>query len=67
MSQTIDVIVHPDGTTRVETRGFVGNSCRQASRFLEAALGTRASETLTSEYFQFAEGREVVQNNQMPR
>jgi hypothetical protein len=48
----IEVIVSPQGETRVETRGFAGISCRQASRFLEQALGTQASEKLTPEFYQ---------------
>jgi hypothetical protein len=50
MIQTIEVIVSPTGTTQVQTKGFAGNSCQQASRFLEAALGKVASQELTAEY-----------------
>ncbi len=49
--KTIEIIVSPTGETRVETRGFTGSSCRQASAFLEEALGTQTSERLTSEFF----------------
>jgi len=52
MSQTIEVTVKPDGTTRVETRGFLGSACRDASQFLEAALGQSGGESLTQEFFQ---------------
>ena len=52
MNQSIEVIVAPDGSTRIETRGFAGASCRAASQFLEAALGRRSAERLTSEYYQ---------------
>ena len=48
--QIIEVIVSPTGETKVETKGFTGAGCRDASRFLEAALGLRASEQLTAEY-----------------
>jgi hypothetical protein len=48
----IEVIVSPTGETKVETRGFTGPSCRQASAFLEQALGTKASERLTSDFYQ---------------
>jgi hypothetical protein len=51
-SRTIEVIVSPQGETRIETRGFAGSSCQEASRFLEQALGTRAAEQLTAEFFQ---------------
>jgi Protein of unknown function (DUF2997) len=48
----IEVIVSPTGETRVETKGFTGNSCRDASKFIEQALGTPASETLKAEFHQ---------------
>ncbi len=50
MSQTIAVTVSPKGETSIETKGFSGGSCRDASKALEAALGVRASEQLTSEF-----------------
>jgi hypothetical protein len=48
----IEIIIAPDGQTRVETKGFSGAECRQASEFIEKALGRRTSETLTSEFHQ---------------
>jgi hypothetical protein len=48
--KTIVVVVSPDGRTRVQTHGFQGSACRQASRFLEQALGQRESEQLTAEF-----------------
>ena len=50
----IEVIVNSDGTTRVETRGFSGGQCQEASRFLETALGRRTGEALTAEYHEVA-------------
>lgn len=50
MTKTIEIIVAPSGETQVETKGFSGGECREASAFIEKALGTRASETLTAEY-----------------
>lgn len=47
----IEVIVSPDGQTKVETKGFVGSDCQQASKFIEAALGQRTGEQLTPEYY----------------
>jgi Protein of unknown function (DUF2997). len=51
-SQIIEVVVSPQGETRVETKGFAGSTCRQASQFLEQALGVRSSEQLTAEFYQ---------------
>jgi hypothetical protein len=48
--KTIEITVDPRGETKVETRGFAGGECREASRFVEQALGTRSAETLTAEF-----------------
>lgn len=45
----IEVTIALDGTTRVETKGFSGAICQQASRFLET-IGQRKSEELTAEF-----------------
>ena len=50
-TQTIEVIISPTGETKVQTKGFTGSSCRDASRFLEEALGVSTGEQLTSEFF----------------
>ena len=52
MSKTIEIVVAPNGQSRVETKGFVGSECRQASLFIEQALGQRASEQLKPEFHQ---------------
>jgi hypothetical protein len=51
-TQIIEVVISPQGETRVETKGYTGSSCRQASQFLEQALGATASERLTAEFYQ---------------
>ncbi|MCA9013971.1 MAG: DUF2997 domain-containing protein [Planctomycetaceae bacterium] len=50
--KTIDIIFSTDGQSRIETRGFTGSRCKDASRFLEATLGKVSSEQLTAEYHQ---------------
>ena len=59
--KTIEVTVAADGTTQVETKGFVGGECQQASRFMEAALGQQAGETLKPEFYQSRNENEVRQ------
>jgi hypothetical protein len=61
LDRTIEIIVSPQGETRLETKGFAGSSCRQASQFLEQALGTAASEKLTSEFYAQATSPQQVQ------
>ena len=56
MSKTIEIIVKSDGSTSLETKGFTGSECRAASEFIERALGSRASEQLTSEFHQSMSG-----------
>ena len=51
-SQIIEVVISPAGETRVETKGFAGSSCREASQFLEQALGAKLGEKLTNEFYQ---------------
>ncbi len=48
--KTIEIIVDHKGHARIETRGFSGGECREASRFVEQALGARSAETLTAEF-----------------
>ncbi|KLU02258.1 hypothetical protein RISK_005324 [Rhodopirellula islandica] len=60
----IQVVVSPDGTTKVETNGFSGSSCRQASEFLEHALGSRQSERMKSEFHQSHESNLNTQARQ---
>jgi hypothetical protein len=66
MSETIEVIVRPDGSSRIETHGFAGNSCRAASEFLESALGLIAAEHLTAEYYQHVTPPAAIRQNQTP-
>ena len=51
MTRTIEIIVTPTGESTVQTKGFAGASCRDASRFLEEALGKRTDEKLTAEFY----------------
>jgi hypothetical protein len=51
MTKTIEIVISPSGQTRVETKGFAGNECREASEFLETALGRCSSEQLTAEFY----------------
>jgi len=63
--KTIDVIVAPDGSSRVQTNGFTGSQCKEASRFLEQALGTVQSEQLTGDFYR-TQSTETQQARQQP-
>jgi len=59
----IEITVSPKGETSVETKGFSGSQCREASRVLEQALGQRTVETLTREFYQENIVRQDVQQS----
>jgi hypothetical protein len=51
-NQTIEITVSPTGETTVQTKGFTGSSCRDASKALERALGIVQSDSPTAEMYQ---------------
>ena len=52
MPRIIEVTVSPKGEVTIETKGYAGAECLQASKFLEQALGVAASERRTAEYYE---------------
>ena len=52
MNKTIEIIVSPTGETRLETKGFTGGECKEASKFVEEALGKQIAEQTTSQSYQ---------------
>lgn len=61
MSKSIEIIVSPNGESRIETKGFAGAGCRQASLFIESALGKRVGEEATPEFHQQTANQRVEQ------
>jgi hypothetical protein len=62
--KTIEIVVSPTGESKVQTRGFAGGECREASRFIEQALGRRTAETLTSEFYQGQQNTQELKQSQ---
>jgi len=60
----IELTVTPEGETKIETRGFQGASCRDASRFLEQALGQRTNEQLTAEFHTIEQVRRAARQQE---
>ena len=60
----VRVIVGPRGETRVETKGFSGGECREASRFLEQALGQPVGEQFTAEFYQAQSTEQQIRQSQ---
>ena len=54
MTKIIEILVSPQGETSIQTKGFAGSECRQASQDIERALGQRTDEQLTAEFHQRA-------------
>ena len=50
----IEIVISPTGETKIETKGFTGSECRDASKFIEQALGKQTSEQLTAEFHEVA-------------
>ena len=48
----VEITVDSKGQSKVETRGFTGGECREASKFIEQALGQRTDEKLTADFYQ---------------
>ena len=63
-SQTIEIIVSSTGEATVQTKGFTGSACRDASRFIEQALGEKSTEQLTAEFYQTQVLREQTNQRQ---
>jgi hypothetical protein len=64
MKKVIRVIVGPKGETKVETRGFAGGESREASRFVEQALGQPVAEQLTAEFYQIQPTEQQIRQSQ---
>ena len=60
----IRITVDPRGQTKVETKGFAGPECREASRFAEQALGVRSAESLTAEFHQGQQAGQDLRQSQ---
>jgi hypothetical protein len=61
--KTIEITVDLQGRTKVETKGFASSSCRDASKFVEEALGHRAGEQLKPEFYQTQEVRQDLRQS----
>ena len=61
--KTIEITVGLRGETTVRTTGYSGGECREASRFVEQALGRPTAETLTAEYHQDQEARQDLRQS----
>ena len=61
MNRIIEVTVSPKGETSIQTKGYAGADCLQASKFLEQALGVVAKEAKTGEFYQATPAEQRVE------
>lgn len=61
MQRVIEITVSPAGESKVETKGYAGGECLQASNWLETALGVVSSEVKTAEFYSGQEVRQQAQ------
>jgi hypothetical protein len=51
IGKTIEVIVQPDGSLKIDAAGFQGADCEKATAFLEQALGQTTGKQKKPEYY----------------
>ena len=61
--KSIEIVVSVKGETTVQTKGFTGASCQEASKFIEQALGNKTAEQKTPEFYQ-PQAESAVQRTQ---
>ncbi len=66
MNQRIEIIVDSKGNSKVETKGFSGSKCIQASKLILQALGKQIAMQTTPEFFQTANQSQQASNNNGP-
>ena len=52
MPRIIEVIVSPQRETTLQTKGYAGSDCLQASPFLEQAFGVVTNDQKTADFYQ---------------
>ena len=60
MSRVIEVTVSPRGEVTVQTKGFAGSDCLQATKDLEAALGVVTADRKTTDFYAVAAEQQHV-------
>jgi len=51
LNKRIEIVVDPKGNSKVETKGFAGAECVEASKFIELALGKKVNRRTTADFF----------------
>ena len=59
--RVIEVLVSPTGEVTIQTKGYAGSDCLQATKFLEQALGVVSNDRKTAEFYQEAPVQQQLQ------
>ena len=62
--QHIEVRISPEGGITVEAHGYTGNTCEEATRFLEEELGTIGRRQRTRDWYRRSHQRTHNDNQQ---
>ena len=57
----IEITVSPTGETRLQTHGYLGSDCLQASQYLEQALGLATSDRKTEAFYDSVPTQQQIQ------
>ena len=57
-NQRIDVWISPEGKITIDAVGYTGNTCEEATTFLEQALGTVGRKQRTRDYYRREQNRQ---------
>lgn len=61
MPRIIEVVVTPKGETSMQTKGYTGGDCLQATKFLEQSLGISTGDRKTGEFYQTGTTEQHIQ------
>ena len=62
MSRKVEIILGRDGSIKVEAIGFEGESCVDATKFLETLFGKAESVELKAEYYNETLNKDCLTN-----
>jgi hypothetical protein len=62
-AERIEITIDTKGNSQVETKGFSGSECLEASKFVEQALGKQTGTRTTAEFFSSSVNQNAIQNS----
>ena len=60
----IDVWISPEGKITIDAVGYTGNTCEEATAFLEQALGTVGRKQRTRDYYRRQQNHQSTKDQQ---